>query len=46
MHGRGTLVWSDGKKYEGDFVDDKREGKGTFTWPDGRQYRGDWRGGK
>lgn len=36
MHGHGVLVWKDGKKYEGEFVNDKREGKGTFTWADGR----------
>jgi hypothetical protein len=36
MHGHGLLVWKDGKKYEGEFVNDKREGKGTFTWADGR----------
>jgi hypothetical protein len=36
MHGFGLLIWKDGKKYEGEFVNDKREGKGTFTWSDGR----------
>lgn len=36
MNGNGVLVWKDGKKYEGQFVMDKREGKGTFTWADGR----------
>ena len=24
MHGKGTLEWSDGKKYEGEFKNDKR----------------------
>jgi hypothetical protein len=26
MHGYGVLTWKDGKKYEGYFVNDKREG--------------------
>lgn len=46
MHGYGVLIWRDGKKYEGQFVNDKREGKGTFSWSDGRQYIGEWKGGK
>lgn len=40
------LTWKDGKKYEGHFVNDKREGQGTFVWADGRQYIGEWKAGK
>ena len=36
MHGRGLLIWADGKQYEGEFQDDKRHGQGTFKWTDGR----------
>ena len=43
MHGYGILIWKDGKKYEGEFINDKREGKGTFAWADGRQYVGEWK---
>jgi len=46
MHGYGILKWKDGKKYEGDFINDKREGTGTFTWSDGRVYIGEWKNGK
>lgn len=46
MHGYGDLEWRDGKKYEGEFVNDKREGRGTFTWADGRVYIGEWKNGK
>ena len=46
MHGYGVLVWLDGKKYEGHFVNDKREGQGVFTWKDGRIYDGMWKEGK
>jgi hypothetical protein len=46
MDGYGVLKWRDGKKYEGNFVNDKREGQGTFMWADGRKYIGEWKAGK
>ena len=46
MHGRGLFTWKDGRKYEGDYVDDKKHGYGEFLWNDGRQYRGYWKNGK
>lgn len=46
MHGQGTFTWSDGRKYVGDYVNDKKEGHGVFTWPDGREYDGNWKNGK
>jgi len=46
MHGRGVLEWKDGKKYTGEFINDKREGQGTFIWADGREYKGGWKNGK
>ena len=46
MDGHGVFTWSDGRKYEGEYVDDKKEGEGVFTWPDGRKYDGKWKNGK
>ena len=46
MHGRGLFIWADGRKYEGSYVDDKKEGEGEFVWADGRSYRGGWKNGK
>ena len=46
MEGHGVFVWPDGRKYEGDYMEDKKEGRGTFYWPDGRKYEGDWKNGK
>jgi hypothetical protein len=46
MDGQGVLTWRDGKKYEGQFLNDKREGNGTFIWADGRKYIGEWKAGK
>ena len=40
------LTWKDGKKYEGNFINDKREGHGVFVWADGRKYIGAWKVGK
>ena len=31
VNGQGTLTWTDGTKYEGEFKDDSRNGQGTFT---------------
>lgn len=53
-HGKGIKSWSDGERYEGDFVDDAKQGVGTYVW--GRetpwageryigQYRADMRHG-
>ena len=39
-------MWSDGRKYEGDYVDDKKHGFGTYVWADGRSYTGGWLDGK
>ena len=46
MHGNGVFTWSDGRKYEGGYVDDKKSGHGEFIWPDGKKYVGDWVNGK
>ena len=46
MHGFGVFSWADGRQYEGQYVDDKKEGHGIFTWPDSRKYDGMWINGK
>jgi hypothetical protein len=46
MEGYGVFTWPDGRKYQGEYVDDKKEGKGEFFWPDGRKYDGGWKNGK
>jgi len=32
MEGKGIFKWPDGRRYEGDYRDDKKEGKGIFYW--------------
>lgn len=38
MHGKGVFVWPDGRKYEGDYLNDKKHGFGIFQFKDGRLY--------
>jgi hypothetical protein len=42
----GVFTWPDGRKYESQYVDDKKSGFGVFTWNDNRKYRGQWLKGK
>ena len=46
MHGKGIYTWPDGRKYTGDFANDKKEGHGIFKWADGRVFNGLWKNGK
>ncbi len=39
----GTYTWSDGRKYVGQWRDNKMNGKGTFTFPDGKMYIGEYK---
>ena len=40
MHGRGIFTWLDGRLYNGEYFQDKKQGFGEFSWPDGRKYTG------
>ena len=46
IHGKGLYCWSDGRKYEGEYLEDKKHGFGIYTWADGRRYHGMWKDGK
>ena len=46
MDGSGVFTWPDGRRYEGEYIDDKKEGRGIFYWNDGRKYDGQWLNGK
>ena len=35
-----------GKKYVGEWKDDKQHGQGTHTWAGGEKYVGEWKDGK
>lgn len=46
MHGYGVYSWQDGRKYEGQYLKDKKHGYGVYMWADGRKYEGYWMNGK
>ena len=37
------LIWSNGDKYFGPWINGKRNGNATMTWKDGRKYMGEFR---
>lgn len=38
MHGFGTFLWPDGRKYEGEYQYNKKHGRGILTKADGQEY--------
>lgn len=32
MQGKGTFSFKDGRKYIGEYLEDKKHGQGTFEW--------------
>lgn len=37
---RGLYIWSDGRQYEGEWLNNNMHGYGVYTWKDGRRYEG------
>jgi len=44
-HGQVNHTWPDGRKYVGEYKDDKPHGQGTTTLPDGSKYAGGFKDG-
>ena len=42
----GTYAWRDGRKYVGEYKDNKRHGQGTYTYANGNKYVGNFKDGK
>lgn len=40
--GKGTYIWPNGSRYQGEFSNGRIEGTGAFYWPDGSSFRGEW----
>ncbi len=32
MHGKGIYTWKDGRRYEGEYLNDRKHGFGVYTW--------------
>jgi hypothetical protein len=43
VDGRGSMIYSNGDRYDGEFRNGKRNGCGTFTFANGRSYVGQFR---
>ena len=41
-YGKGITVYENGNKYEGEYVNGKRQGFGVYTFADGEKYEGEW----
>ena len=46
MDGYGIFTWPDGRKYIGNYKNDKKDGYGELTTKDGKKYKGHWKNGK
>lgn len=44
-HGRGTVTWENGGKYDGEWVDGKANGHGIMNYGNGDKYKGGWKDG-
>ncbi len=42
----GTYKYEDGRRYKGEYHQNKRHCFGTFTWANGKIYEGHWVNGK
>ena len=40
------MKWSDGRVYDGTYMNDQKDGHGVYKWADGRVYDGQWLAGK
>jgi hypothetical protein len=43
VNGQGTVIYSNGDKYVGEFKDNIRNGQGTATFSNGIKYVGEWK---
>lgn len=46
MHGKGTYVFSNGNKYEGEWFEDLKNGYGVLYYLNGERYEGFWENDK
>ena len=42
MNGKGKIIYSDGKEYNGDFYNGLKHGFGRLSWSNDKYYEGYW----
>lgn len=42
MHGKGLMIWSDGRKFYGEYQKGLKHGKGVCIYPSGENFKGTW----
>jgi len=45
-HGKGVILYSNSRTYEGDWFNDKRHGRGFERFANGNTYQGEYREGR
>lgn len=43
MTGRGHMIWADGRRYDGEWLENRCNGRGVLTYRDGRRYEGEYK---
>ena len=43
FNGQGTILYSNGEKYIGQWKNGKYNGKGSYIYPDGKEIKGYWK---
>lgn len=46
LYVKGIYIWSDGRKYIGEWRSSKMNGVGIYKWKDGREYKGSYKDDK
>ena len=46
MNGKGTYVFPNGNRFEGEWSNDVKHGYGVLTYVNGERYEGEWQGDK
>lgn len=44
-HGRGSDIFANGDRYNGEYKNGKPDGKGIYTWANGSYYDGEFKNG-
>ena len=43
MHGKGIFMYPNNNRYDGEFVENKKEGYGVLQYANGERYEGQWK---